>query len=224
MYILFTWLQWIKIRGCLICSYVCRSDFDFCSFEFQAAGQSQRDFVTFGQLDIVMKFKRGGKHSISNSIFEREIFSQYFAGKIDGSYYSLDVYSKKWEYKMFGFRQSILEDVVINLIKLKLHTPNIIKKGLNELIRRCIAKLFQFCVNKVQLPINLNITCLMLFLASKQDSLIPQYHFDNIQLISRAQEMGSFVMQSQRIIIEFTQAMTPPKSIHSNQICQSIIR
>lgn len=32
----------------------------------------------------------------------------------------------------------ILEDVVINLIKLKLHTPNIINKGLYELIKSII--------------------------------------------------------------------------------------
>lgn len=32
----------------------------------------------------------------------------------------------------------VLEDVVINLIKLKLHTPDIINKGLYELIRSII--------------------------------------------------------------------------------------
>ncbi|CAD8182580.1 unnamed protein product [Paramecium pentaurelia] len=94
--------------------------------------------------------------------------------------------------------------------KTKLRTPNIINKGLYELIRSIKSQQFRMHCKIVSiLPINLNITCPMLFLALKQDSLIPQYHFDNIQLISRALEIGSFLMQSQRIIIEFTQAMTP---------------
>lgn len=33
----------------------------------------------------------------------------------------------------------VLEDVMINLIKLKLHTPNIINKGLYELLKSIIS-------------------------------------------------------------------------------------
>ncbi|CAD8116576.1 unnamed protein product [Paramecium primaurelia] len=99
----------------------------------------------------------------------------YFVGKIDGSHDSLDDVNSKNEQSIF-----ILEDVVINLMKLKLRTSNIINKRLYQLIRNAIFRFFQFHINKVYLPYIQKITCPILMLASKQDSLIPQYHFDTI--------------------------------------------
>ncbi|CAK94345.1 unnamed protein product (macronuclear) [Paramecium tetraurelia] len=164
-----------RLEAVQYASFVCKSDFDFCSFDFQAAGQSEGDFVTFGL-----------KEEENVALVIRHLKEKYFHiilwGRSMGATTALMYTQKNQNIKCLVLDSPflVLEDVVINLIKLKLHTPDIINKGLYELIRRSIAKLFQFQISKVQLPLHLNITCPMILLASKQDHLIPQYHFDSI--------------------------------------------
>ncbi|CAD8182542.1 unnamed protein product [Paramecium octaurelia] len=191
----------------------CKNDFDFCSFDFQAAGQSLGDFVTFGL-----------KEEENIAVVVRHLKEKYLHvilwGRSMGATTALMYTQKNENIKCLVLDSPflVLEDVVINLIKLKLHTPDIINKGLYLLIRRSIAKLFQFQINKVQLPLNLNITCPMLLLSSKQDSLIPQYHFDTIfkgyqglkrQVVLQCNHNEQRSSEIVQTIIAFIQAMTP---------------
>ncbi|CAK92262.1 unnamed protein product (macronuclear) [Paramecium tetraurelia] len=71
-----------KLEAVQYAFFACKNDFDFCSFDFQAVGQSLGDFVTFGQLLILMNSQRGGEPSSGGSTFEGEIFAYDFVGKV----------------------------------------------------------------------------------------------------------------------------------------------
>ncbi|CAD8127851.1 unnamed protein product [Paramecium sonneborni] len=202
-----------RLEGVQYVPYVCKGDFDFCSFDFQGAGQSEGEYVTFGLKEVE-------NTALVIKYLKQKYFHIILWGRSMGASTALMYTQNNTNIKCLILDSPflILEDVVLNLIKLKLHTPDIINKGLYELIRRCIAKLFHFQINKVQLPLNLNITCPMLLLASKQDNLIPQYHFDTIfkgylgnkrmvTLQSNHNEQRS--TEIIRTIMTFIQSMTP---------------
>ncbi|CAD8127494.1 unnamed protein product [Paramecium sonneborni] len=156
-------------------SIILQSGVDLCTFDFQAAGQSDGDFVTFGlneQLNVILlvdylssKYQNiilwGRSMGATTALMYAIKYQNITCIILDSPFYTLD-------------------DVILNLIKQKLHTPNLINKGLLEILKRQIQQLYNFSISSVKLPQILNSNCPMLLLASKFDTLIPYHHFTNI--------------------------------------------
>ncbi|CAK67214.1 unnamed protein product (macronuclear) [Paramecium tetraurelia] len=151
---------------------ILESAMDLCTFDFQAAGESEGDFVTFGlneQLNVVLlvDFLLGKYSNII--LWGRSM------GATTALMYALK--HQKTSCMILDSPFIALEEVILNLIKDKLGTPDLINMGLLEILKRQIQQLYKFSISSVKLPESLNINCPMLLLGSKFDTLIPYRHF-----------------------------------------------
>ncbi|CAD8212097.1 unnamed protein product [Paramecium pentaurelia] len=154
---------------------ILQSQMDLCTFDFQAAGQSDGDFVTFGlneQLNVVFLV------DYLQDKYQNIILWGRSMGATTALMYALK--HQNIHCLILDSPFIALEEVILNLIKDKLGTPDLINKGLFEIIKRQILQLYKFSISSVKLPQCLNINCPMLLLGSKFDSLIPYHHFTKI--------------------------------------------